>query len=94
MSQPSTWSDLFSLTTHSEVFCRGPLLDTIQTSAVFNDSKDFVDRPLRADPRTVLEAFHNLTDNSTAALTAFVEEWTEGAGQDVMSWIPPDWVER
>ena len=53
-----------------------------------------MDRPLRADPQTVLEAFHNLTDNSSDVLLAFVEGWTEGAGQDVKAWIPPDWVER
>ena len=34
----------------SPIFCYGELLETVQTLGVFNDSKQFVDMPLRADP--------------------------------------------
>ena len=34
----------------SEVYCGGDLLREVQTSLVFNDSKEFVDMPMKADP--------------------------------------------
>jgi len=48
-----------------------------------------------ADTETVLEAFANLPDpTNVTLLRQFVEEWTVDAGSDLMSWEPPDWVER
>lgn len=37
------------------VFCEGPLLNAVQTLALFNDSKTFVDMPMRADPQAILD---------------------------------------
>ena len=34
----------------SPIFCSGELLETVQTLGVFDDSKQFVDMPLNADP--------------------------------------------
>ena len=79
----------------SEVYCRGDLLHTIQTSGIFTDSKEFVDRPLKADPATVLDAFRNLPDQySNTSLLQFVEQWTENVTADFVPWEPPDWVEK
>ena len=84
-----------TLPASSPIFCYGDLLATIQNASIFNDSKEFVDRPLVADPETVLEAFANLSDpTNVTLLRQFVEEWTVDAGSDLMSWEPPDWVER
>lgn len=35
----------------------GELLEAVQTSGIFEDSKDFVDMPMRHDPEVVLQAF-------------------------------------
>lgn len=63
-------------------------------AALFNDSKEFVDRPLAADPSTVLEAFEDLPNHSNATLWSFLKKWTMEAGSDLSRWEPPDWVER
>ncbi len=68
----------------SDVFCQGELLKTVQLAGVFEDSKEFVDRPLRADPEAVLEAFHRLPDNSSATLREFVFNWTDNAATDIV----------
>lgn len=39
----------------SQVFCEGDLLDAVQMAGIFEDSKEFVDMPLRFDPEYVLE---------------------------------------
>ena len=38
-----------------QVFCEGDLLDAVQMAGIFEDSKEFVDMPLRFDPEYVLE---------------------------------------
>lgn len=76
------------------MFCQGELLRVVQNAPVFNDSKEFVDLPLTSDPTTILAAFGGLSDRSPEALRAFVLNWTEPAGSDLLLWIPPDWKER
>ena len=69
----------------------------VQTAGVFDDSKEFVDRPLKASPEDVLAAFEELlneTNATTAVLTSFVRNWTDEAGSDLLPWQPTDWVER
>ena len=86
------------------VFCQGPILQAVQLSGLFNDSKTFVDRPLLADPAEVLADF-NATfpnpDNIThAALAAFVDQHFGDVGSDVVNCTPgdfqpkPDVIER
>lgn len=78
----------------SEIFCSSDLLKRVQTASIFNDSKEFVDRPLKADPATVLQAYQAVSTGDTTALKRFVLNWTEEAGSDLVKWVPPDWVER
>ncbi|XP_019851831.1 PREDICTED: trehalase-like [Amphimedon queenslandica] len=75
------------------VYCYGELLDDIQTMEVFQDSKRFVDMPMRADPDTVLSAYNNLANITVDTLTQFVQEWFDLPGSDLMPWEPPDWTE-
>lgn len=42
---------------HSEIYCRGELLHTVQTAKLFNDSKTFVDMKLKQPPQKTLDAF-------------------------------------
>lgn len=81
----------------SEVYCYGPLLETVQRADLYNDSKTFVDRPIRVDPADVLNAFNstNLTANSTKdEVRAFVEQYFLEAGSELVQWTPPDWTDR
>lgn len=78
----------------SEVFCSGDLLRAVRLAAIFNDSKEFVDRPLRANSTTVLQAFQAIPPGDVTAVRQFVLNWTEEAGSDLIKWVPPDWVER
>lgn len=39
----------------SKVYCHGDLLSCVQTSGLFEDSKEFVDMPMRHDPEVILE---------------------------------------
>ena len=79
----------------SPVFCYGQLLASIQNASIFNDSKEFVDRPLTASPDTILNAFNQLPDpHNITALREFVKQWTLEAGSDLETWTPPDWTQR
>lgn len=42
---------------HSEIYCRGELLHTVQTAKLFNDSKTFVDMKLKESPQQTLDEF-------------------------------------
>lgn len=78
----------------SKVFCDGPLLDAVQRAGIFEDSKTFVDRPLKADPEVALEAFANLEGKlDPKVLRTFVEEYFEEEGEDMELWTPSDWTE-
>ena len=81
----------------SEVYCYGPLLETVQGADLYNDSKTFVDKPMRFDPAEVLNAFSlsNLTANSTKdEVRAFVERYFLETGSELLQWTPSDWTER
>lgn len=79
------------------VFCRGPILDAVQRGKLFEDSKEFVDMPLKKDPEEVLAAFHQLGDpgeRDPGALRAFVSEYFGEAGEELVPWTPPDFVDE
>jgi len=76
------------------VYCSGGLLDAVQMSGVFEDSKSFVDMPMRHDPELILEAFMDMAPEKKqdkTALRAFVEAHFDAAGSDLEAWLPPDW---
>src|SRR3990167_8007641 len=39
----------------SEIYCNNALLCVVQTSGIYNDSKTFVDQPLKTSPEIVLK---------------------------------------
>lgn len=72
---------------NSFIYCSGRLLEAAMTHYFpnFNDSKTFVDKPLKYDARVVLEKFNNkfpVVSNESASvadinpdeLTRFIEE--------------------
>jgi alpha,alpha-trehalase len=72
------------------IFISGRVLDAVQRSGIFNDSKTFVDRPLLRDPQEVVLDFDGLPDRSEATLRAFVERNFDACGSDLTEWIPTD----
>ena len=77
-----------------EVFCRGPLLETVQLRNVFpNDSKHFVDCPLLVEPEVALARFAALgppADISDADLSTFVAAHFGDPGSDLETVVPAD----
>ena len=77
------------------VYCEGPLLNAVQLAQLFNDSKTFVDMPMKLDPEPILEAFSKLADpHNRSALEQFVSDFFLPAGQDLEEWIPTDYSEE
>jgi alpha,alpha-trehalase len=67
----------------------------MQDKHVTNDSKQLVDRPLKASVDDVLFAFQQIPDRSPQQVyEKFVELWMHPAGYEVQQVIPNDWVER
>ena len=77
------------------VFCSGSILEAVQLGGLFNDSKTFVDRPLLVSPETAVAAFEaafpNPLNASREALAAFVEEYFDSVGSDLVNCTPPDY---
>ena len=75
------------------VFCEGSILHHVQMAQLFNDSKEFVDRPMKVDPEVISLEFDRISDkdklNSTI-LSAFVDKYFHEVGQDELTWIPTD----
>lgn len=78
------------------VFCEGPILQAVQSRGLFNDSKDFVDMPLRVDPEVALQSFLkeglNLPNATNDALRAFLTTNFDPIGSDLQPWVPPDYT--
>jgi alpha,alpha-trehalase len=79
-------------TSACSIFCQGEILSSIQLSGIFQDSKTFVDMPLKVDPSIVIEAFKNISDRSNKSeLKAFLDKYFNEAGSDLEEWKPTDW---
>ncbi|TGZ50282.1 trehalase [Temnothorax longispinosus] len=83
---------------HSQVYCEGPLLHTVQLAGIFNDSKTFVDLYQLHDPNVTVGNFNALmkaTNNSPnrSEVAAFVAQ--NFAMQDELdNSTLPDWKEN
>ncbi|KAL0960569.1 hypothetical protein HGRIS_005607 [Hohenbuehelia grisea] len=49
----------------SEIFCAGPLLQTVNVADLYHDDKTFVDKPTAKRSQEVLNDFRNLSSNPT-----------------------------
>lgn len=76
----------------ARVFSAGPLLHAVQMAGIFEDSKHFVDMPLKQEPEVVLAAYEALQDKSPEALSAFVSSYFKEPGSELEAWTPPDSV--
>eukprot|EP00475_Leptophrys_vorax_P021259 TRINITY_DN28975_c0_g2_i1.p1 TRINITY_DN28975_c0_g2~~TRINITY_DN28975_c0_g2_i1.p1 ORF type:complete len:717 (-),score=185.43 TRINITY_DN28975_c0_g2_i1:181-2331(-) len=103
----------FTVMSHSlvltcEIFCTGEILQTIQLSTLFSDTKNFVDMPLKFDPAQVWQNWTALKQNasnyvldsnndsvlSVDALAQFVADNFNEVGSDVIQVTPTDWTEN
>jgi alpha,alpha-trehalase len=75
------------------VFCNGTILDKVQNARIFNDSKTFVDMPLKYNVDVVLKSFAKINSSNASELRQFVDEYFYPPGSDLVEWIPPDWNE-
>ena len=55
------------------IFCHGPILEAVQLSGIFNDSKTFVDMPLTVEPEVALEAFQSRGLNASSTPTELLD---------------------
>ena len=79
---------------NSPIYCHGPLLDAVQRSGLFGDSKRFVDMPTKKPEQTILAAFRRLDDPSDLGrLEQFVQENFYPAGYELRKVRPRDWHE-
>ena len=79
------------------MFCHGQLLDTIQQSGIYPDSKTFVDMHMLMNPETVLKDFDELMKQgqpTVEAIRSFVQDHFDGPGGELEVWIPEDWSEK
>jgi alpha,alpha-trehalase len=80
---------------HSQIYCEGPILHAVQMADLFNDSKVFVDLPLKFSPDIVLSNFAALNWNSSTSpatdLLKFVTDNFGPVDSDLLRWTPPDW---
>jgi hypothetical protein len=74
------------------IYCHGPVLETIQMSGIYNDSKTFTDMPMKYDPEDVMANFTALPNHHNTTLIQFLNDNFYPVGSDVEDWTPPDYV--
>ena len=81
----------------SQIYCEGPILHAVQMADIFNDSKVFVDLPLKFPHDIVLSNFATLNWNSSTTHAQTLLQFVTGnfgpIGSDLLRWTPPDWEE-
>ncbi|EFP11662.1 CRE-TRE-1 protein [Caenorhabditis remanei] len=79
----------------AQIYCNGPILQTVQDSHMFPDSKHFVDMSLKYDPITTLRHFDELGDRTSdmIILREFVTSHFNPPGSELVEWFPDDWVD-
>jgi alpha,alpha-trehalase len=78
----------------SQIYCDGPILQAVQDSRLYPDSKYFVDMPLKVDPVRTLRDFYALGERASDVnvLKEFVDDHFEEPGHELIEVYPGDWV--
>ncbi|KAF2071363.1 hypothetical protein CYY_007322 [Polysphondylium violaceum] len=81
------------------IYCTGPILNLIQMSQIFNDSKTFVDMPMKYSSPIIIQYFNTMITNTSSKggpskqdLINFVSQNFYPAGYEVEPVKPKDWV--
>ncbi|KAH9480690.1 Trehalase [Psilocybe cubensis] len=68
----------------SDIFCAGPLLQTVNVAHLFPDDKTFVDKPTSKDAQAVLADFENIANGTTfQQIVDFVDADFTGEGLEL-----------
>ena len=79
----------------SMIWCHGSVLDIVNNYTIFEDSKEFVDRPLKTfDDEEFLRLWNSIPQSSRTKelVSEFITNFTYPAGYDLMVTTPTDWV--
>lgn len=84
---------------YSDIYCHGPLLHTVQTAKLYEDSKTFVDMKMKQSPNQTMANFRNFMekhfhDPLPEDVEQFLEDNFEEAGSEFTPWSPSDWTEN
>uniref|UniRef100_A0A914R527 Trehalase n=1 Tax=Panagrolaimus davidi TaxID=227884 RepID=A0A914R527_9BILA len=80
-----------------EIYCGGPIVATVNLHMLYNDSKVFVDKPLKYSPEVTLMAYKNLfghlqpKDINPLDLIDFINDHFLPVGTDITVCVPDDW---
>uniref|UniRef100_A0A0W0FR90 alpha,alpha-trehalase n=1 Tax=Moniliophthora roreri TaxID=221103 RepID=A0A0W0FR90_MONRR len=75
----------------SEIFCAGPLLQSVNLANLFPDQKTFVDKPTVNSTNVTLQAFQSLGSNPTVEqYQNFVNAFFKGEGLELEGLILPN----
>ena len=81
----------------SEIFGYGRILDTIQRSHVFEDSKTFVDLRLKKDPIDVIKSFEEMMARNPNPSNDDLKQWVgdnfSSSETELLDWDPEDFKE-
>lgn len=87
-------SVMINITRACLIYCEGPVLNSIQLSGIFQDSKTFVDMPMIYEPEVTLDAYYNITDpTNTTLLEEYLANYFLPPGSDLVDWVPTDYTE-
>ncbi|TKR88036.1 hypothetical protein L596_012337 [Steinernema carpocapsae] len=82
------------------IYCSGPILESVNYHALFNDSKHYVDMPTKNSPNDTIKAWYD-TFGQTAPpdvpedkLRNFIEEYFSDPGSELVNCTPVDWIEK
>uniref|UniRef100_A0A0R3RFU9 Trehalase n=1 Tax=Elaeophora elaphi TaxID=1147741 RepID=A0A0R3RFU9_9BILA len=87
-------------TNNSFIYCYGRLLAAVNIHNLFQDSKSFVDMPMKYDPEVVKAEFderfgeYDLYAINRSALQEFVDEYFEQSGNELEDCQLSDWKEH
>uniref|UniRef100_A0A914ZQC1 Trehalase n=2 Tax=Parascaris univalens TaxID=6257 RepID=A0A914ZQC1_PARUN len=82
---------------NSFIYCYGKLLEAVNLHSIFEDSKTFVDMPMKLSPDETLALFNDRFGNQTVEemkredLKAFLEEYFTEPGTELEACTPGDW---
>ncbi|VDO20238.1 unnamed protein product [Brugia timori] len=87
-------------TNNSFIYCYGRLLAAVNVHNLFQDSKYFVDMPMKFDPEVIQEEFdrrfgeYELQAINRSALKAFVDEYFDLPGNELEDCQLEEWIEH
>jgi alpha,alpha-trehalase len=88
-----------SQTSNWNIYCQGPIVESVNYHKLFNDSKDFVDMPLKSNPDVVLANFQAAFQDKPAnqidrdQLNKFVKDNFDEPGSELENCTLTDWQE-